>query len=49
MLYKCHAVIIIYEVLPDIRMQYITNIVVSSVHGQVFMHELVCKDVPSCN
>ena len=47
MLYKCHAVISICEVLPDIRMQTISEIVISSVHGQGFLHEPVRKDVPS--
>ena len=37
MLYKYHSIISIYEVLPDIIMQYITKIVVSSVHGQSFL------------
>ena len=49
MLYKCHAVNSIYEVLPGIRMHYMTKIVVSSVHGQVYLHELVRKDVTSHN
>ena len=49
MLYKCHTVISIYEVLPDIIMQSITRIVVSSFRGQGFLHEPVRKDVPSCN
>ena len=49
MLYKCHAVISIYEVLPEIRMPSITKIVLSSIHGQVFLHEPVKKDVPSSN
>ena len=49
MLYKCHATISIYEVLPYIRMQFITKTVVTSIHGQGFLHEPVRKDVPSCN
>ena len=48
MLYKCHDIISIYEVLPHIRMQYITKMVFSSVHGQRFMHEPVQKAAPSC-
>ena len=49
MLYKCHDIISIYEVLPHIRMQYITKMVFSSVHGQIFLHDPVHKDVPSRN
>ena len=49
MLYKCHTVISIYEVLPDIIMQSITRISISSVHVQGFMHEMVCNYVPSRN
>ena len=45
----CHTIIIIYEVLPYIRMQYITKIVVSSIHGQGFLNEPVQNDVPSFN